>query len=122
FVDAGDRDDSLGRDRLRCGAEGTRSQGDPRIRAERQLVPFTHREHVELETRGPGFGEHTRTLQEDKAWFAPVSETAQTAHDLVCGPEEQLLRKAEALGPVEDRLVAAMRWYAALDSCHASDP
>src|SRR5467141_3895622 len=37
---------------------------------------------------------------------------------LVGGTEEQLLGEPEALGPVEDPLVAAMRRNAALDSCH----
>src|SRR5947199_6947270 len=37
---------------------------------------------------------------------------------LVSGTEQELLGKPEALGPVEDPLVAAMRRYAALDSCH----
>src|SRR6266481_1658606 len=37
---------------------------------------------------------------------------------LVGGTEQQLLGESEALGPVEDPLVAAMRWNAALDSCH----
>src|SRR6266699_2254463 len=37
---------------------------------------------------------------------------------LVGGTEQQLLGKPEALGPIEDCLVATMRGYAALDSCH----
>src|SRR6267143_4334819 len=41
---------------------------------------------------------------------------------LVGGPEEQLLGKAEALGPVEDRLVAAMRRNATFDSRQDLDP
>src|SRR6266852_2720914 len=37
---------------------------------------------------------------------------------LVGGTEQQLLRKPEALGPIEDRLVPAMGGDATLDSCH----
>src|ERR1700730_8323189 len=42
-------------------------------------------------------------------------------HRLVGGAKEQLLGKAEALGPIEDRLVAPMRRDSAFDACH-SDP
>src|SRR6266852_450496 len=45
-----------------------------------------------------------------------VSERMQDR--LVGGTEQQLLGEPEALGPVEDPLVAAMRGNAALDSCH----
>src|SRR5205807_8859657 len=81
---------------------------------------------VVRQPRRPGGGVDARDQEPPHlALAAPavaerVSERVQ--HRLVGGPEEQLLRKAEALRPVEDRLVAAMRWYAALDSCHASDP
>src|SRR5439155_1748520 len=37
---------------------------------------------------------------------------------LVSGTEQELHGKPEGLGPVEDPTVAAMRRYAALDSCH----
>src|SRR6266581_8919791 len=51
---------------------------------------------------------------------APVAERVRerVQHRLVGGAEQQLLGKSEALGPLEDPLVAAMRGYAALDSCH----
>src|ERR1700730_2224406 len=39
-------------------------------------------------------------------------------HRLVGGAKEQLLGKAEALGPIEDRLVAPMRRDSAFDACH----
>src|SRR5207245_8655654 len=39
---------------------------------------------------------------------------------LVCGAEQELLGKPEALGAIKDRLVPAMRRDAALDACHLS--
>src|SRR5262249_43481002 len=49
-----------------------------------------------------------------------VSERVQ--HRLVGGPEQQLLGKPEALGALEDRLVAAVCGYASLDACHLPRP
>jgi hypothetical protein len=48
-----------------------------------ELLSFTHHNHLELQARGLGFGEHTWTLQEDEAWLAPLGETPQAADDLV---------------------------------------
>src|SRR5206468_6699211 len=45
-----------------------------------------------------------------------ISEGVQ--HGLVGRAEQQLFGEPEALGPVEDRLVTAMRGDAALDACH----
>src|SRR5439155_8378712 len=42
-------------------------------------------------------------------------------HRLVGGPEQQLLGKPESLCAIQDRLVAAMRGDAALDSCQLLD-
>jgi len=38
---------------------------------------------LEVEAGRSGFGKHARTLQEDVAWLAPLSETPETADDLV---------------------------------------
>src|SRR2546428_12941360 len=54
---------------------------------------------------------------------APVSVRVREGvkHRLVGGAKEQLLREPKALGAIEDRLVAAERGDAALDSCHSSN-
>jgi hypothetical protein len=48
-----------------------------------QLVSLPHRDELELQAGGLGFGEHARTFQEDKAWLTPVSESSQSTDDLV---------------------------------------
>src|SRR5215471_1591934 len=56
--------------------------------------------------------------------LAPVAErVGQRVQDrLVRGPEQQLPRIAEALGPLQDRLVLAMGDDASLDSSHETRP
>ena len=39
-----------------------------------ELLTLAHRDQFELQARGLCFGEHARTLQEDKAWLAPLGE------------------------------------------------
>jgi hypothetical protein len=59
------------------------AQRDALFRTGFELVAFTHREQLELQAGCLGFGKHSRALQEDKAWLAPLGETPDTADDLV---------------------------------------
>src|SRR5712692_2528960 len=74
------------------------------------------------QSRLPGGGIDASDPQLPHLALAPAAVAERVCervkHRLVRGAEQELLREAEALGAIQDRLVAAMRGDAALDSCH----
>ncbi|HTE84695.1 MAG TPA: hypothetical protein VK821_08165, partial [Dehalococcoidia bacterium] len=78
-----DRDDSLRCHGLADGTKESARQRDLPAGSSGELIAFPHGDHLELETGSFCFEEHARSLQEDEAWLALMSETPDAADDLV---------------------------------------